>query len=72
MNIITGFFTCYLLGTHSTLNLTVMGQMHRNNILIYIQQDATDLRHSQHTQTNLNSLSIAADSNNGVTNNKCM
>jgi len=59
----------------------VMGQLHRNNILIYIQQDATlhslfyletALRHPQHTQTSSNSSSIAADSNNGVTNTRCL
>jgi len=76
--------------------------MHRNNILIYIQQDATlrslfyletalhvsggtthppseaqtavstasGLRHPQHTQTSSTSTTIAADSSNGVKNNR--
>jgi len=57
----------------------VHGSMHPNNILIYIQQDATlhslfyleTVRHPQHTQTSSSSSTIVADSNNGVTNTRC-
>jgi hypothetical protein len=73
----------------------VYGPVHRNNILIYLQQDATShslfyletalyvsggtITHHQeckqlylqHTQTGSNSSTIAADSNNGVTNTRC-
>jgi hypothetical protein len=41
--------------------LTFKRSVHRNSIL----------RHPQHTQTSSNSSTIAADSSNGVTNNRC-
>jgi len=56
--------------------------VHRNDITIYIQQDATLhslfyletvllVRHPQHTQTSSSSSTIEADSSNGVTNTRC-
>jgi hypothetical protein len=66
------------------LGFNVHGPVHRNNILMYIQQDATlhtlfylntalhvSRTPPKHTQTGSNSSTIAAVSSNGVTNTRC-
>jgi hypothetical protein len=48
---------------------------HQERIQLYLQHlvfvTPLLLRHPQHTQTGSNSSTIAADSSNGVTNNRC-